>query len=132
MNQTYWDRLASNYTDEVHDNLGADRLGVITHWLDQMASSRKSAVDFGCGIGHYLRDLSGRFRTVAALDHSDALLERARASHGELENITYRQADLSKPLKPWKAADIGVCMNVLIAPDHQLRTAMVRTIHHAL
>lgn len=132
MNEAYWDRLASTYTDEVHDNLAADRRGVIARWLDEFASLRRTAVDFGCGIGHYLRDLSMRFKHVTALDHSGALLERARATHRELDNIAYRKADLSKPLKEWDRADLGVCMNVLIAPDHKLRTAMVRTIHRAL
>jgi SAM-dependent methyltransferase len=132
MNEAYWDRLASTYTDEVHDNLAADRDGVIVRWLDEFASQRKTAVDFGCGIGHYLRALAPRFRSVHALDHSSELLRGARASHRDLDSVVYQKVDLSRPLKGWKPVDFGVCMNVLIAPNHGWRTKMLTTMRRAL
>lgn len=132
MDERYWDQLAPSYRAQVHNSLLADRDGVIERWLDEFAAPRKAAVDFGCGVGNYLAALSNRFKLIHALDHSARLLDQARAAHRDLNNIMYRKADLSKPLRDWKRPHVGICMNVLIAPDHELRSAMVKTMHQAL
>jgi SAM-dependent methyltransferase len=132
MDERYWDRVAPDYVAQVHDTLASDRTGVITARLDQFASPRKTAADFGCGVGHYLPALASRFKYIFALDHSQRLLDEAAAVHEELHNVTYRKADLSRPLRKWTPVSFGICMNVLITPDHDLRLAMLRTIHRAL
>jgi len=132
MDERYWDQLAPAYRAQVHDSLSTDRSGIIERWLDEFASSRKTAVDFGCGVGRYLPALSKRFKLIHALDHSARLLDQARAANGNLINLIYRKADLTRPLRDWKRPHFGICMNVLIAPDHDLRSAMIRTMHQAL
>ncbi len=132
MNERYWDALAPVYLDQVHDSLACDREGVLRRRLDALASNHHGAVDFGCGVGRYLRALSPRFKIVHALDHSQRCIDRARREHADLRNIIYRKADLSKPLPQWKRQRVGVCMNVLIAPSHDLRARMLRTMHDAL
>ena len=93
MDERYWDQLARSYRAQVHNSLLADRDGVIERWLDELASRRKAAVDFGCGVGNYLAALSNRFKLIHALDHSARLLDQARAAHRDLNNIMYRKAD---------------------------------------
>lgn len=132
MNEHYWDRVATTYLTQVHDTLATDRTGTILRRLDQFASPRKTAADFGCGVGHYLPALASRFKHVTALDHSQRCIDHAAIAHNDLHTITYRKHDLSKPLRNWKPVSFGICMNVLIMPDHALRTAMLRTIHRAL
>ncbi len=132
MNERYWDQVAPTYLQQVHDSLACDREGVLARRLDEFASLKHGAVDFGCGIGRYLRALAPRFKVVHALDHSQRCINRARREHEDLRNIIYRKADLSRPLEQWKRQRFGVCMNVLIAPSHDLRAAMLRTMHDAL
>ncbi|HWB18688.1 MAG TPA: class I SAM-dependent methyltransferase [Phycisphaerales bacterium] len=132
MNVEYWDAIAPNYSAQVLDTLSCDRAGVITAALDCVASSRKTAADFGCGIGGYSAALASRFKSVVGLDHSAPLIEKAKVIHQNLKNVEFRQADLTRTLRSWSPCDVGVCMNVLIMPDLQIRNAILRTIHRAL
>lgn len=132
MNERYWDALAPVYLEHVHDSLACDLRGVLSGRLDAFASRSHGAADFGCGVGRYLRALSPRFKVVHALDHSRRCIDRARHEHADLRNIIYRKADLSRPLNDWKRQRFGVCMNVLIAPSHELRLKMLQCMHAAL
>ncbi len=132
MDERYWDSVAPTYLAQVHDTFAADRTGALNHWLDHFANRKTSAVDFGCGVGRYLPALSPRFKVIYALDHSAGCLEEAKQANSALANVIYRKADLTKPLMQWKRPAFGICMNVLIAPDLALRTAMLQTMHRAL
>lgn len=132
MNVAYWDAIAPSYTSQVHDSLASDRRGVIARRLDAMAPKGRTVADFGCGVGGYTAALAARFKWVHALDHSERLLAQARSIHASLDNVEFRQADLSRGLRSWTPVDAGVCMNVLIMPDHKTRGAILRTIHGAL
>jgi SAM-dependent methyltransferase len=132
MNRRYWDALATTYEDEVLDTLGADRTGVVERWLDRLSARRAIAADFGCGIGCYTRALAARFASVQGLDHAAHLLARAEVLHHDLTNVDFIHADLTRPLRGLPRAAFGTCMNVLIAPDADLRSAILRTIHRHL
>ena len=45
--------------------------------LDAHADRSKSCIDFGCGVGKYLPELSPRFKSVVGVDISQALLDKA-------------------------------------------------------
>lgn len=59
------------------------------------------ALDIGCGIGTFTRELARRARRVTGIDLSPAMLIRARQRAAAFPNITYREADvMALPLPP--------------------------------
>jgi len=53
-------------------------------------------LDLACGTGHMTLRFGGRFREVVAIDHSDAMLERARekAAAAGMSNVDFRQGNI--------------------------------------
>ncbi len=134
MNRAYWNRSASNYSDDIFSVLRNDRKGTLLRCLDKVASQRgmNMAGDLGCGIGINLPELAKRFRTVHAVDLSPKLLERAEWDDHGFGNIAYRVADLSLPLKGLPPLDFIFNVNVLIAPSEKIRSAILDTLCAAL
>lgn len=51
---------------------------------------RRSALDFGCGVGRVSRALAEHFDTVTGVDVSETMIERAKALNAEVANCTFR------------------------------------------
>ncbi|HYJ79119.1 MAG TPA: class I SAM-dependent methyltransferase [Longimicrobiaceae bacterium] len=56
---------------------------------------RESALEVGCGRGAFTRALARHFERVIAIDLSPAMVRRARELSRTIENVDFRQADLS-------------------------------------
>ena len=121
MNRAYWNRMAGRYEDEIFSVLENDRSALVADKVRRYGKRDQAATDVGCGIGHFLPLLSSRFRRVLAVDLSSKNVERARARHARLPNVAYRAADLAAPHARLPAADFALCVNVLIAPDLDVR-----------
>jgi SAM-dependent methyltransferase len=130
----YWEGIGKRYEDEVFASSLADRDGVIRRRLDELANERAVAIDFGCGVGHYLPLLARRFRAVHGVDFAESLLEQARARCGPLSNVSIERADLAsgRAKLATPLARVAVCANVLISADARRCRGILRTIHRHL
>lgn len=80
MTERYWDSMAKIYDKEIYDSCNdATNRDVVLAILDKYADRTTSCIDFGCGVGKYLPQLSPRFKTVVGIDISQALLDTALA-----------------------------------------------------
>jgi SAM-dependent methyltransferase len=130
MDARYWERVGRRYEEEIFASSRADRRGVIRSRLDELALPRGRAVDFGCGVGHYLPLLARRFGSVHAVDFADSLLEQARARTRGLDNVSFHRANLAsgRARLPFAKAQVGICANVLLSPDPKARRGILRSI----
>jgi SAM-dependent methyltransferase len=76
-----------------------------THYYDRLlrAAPRpcRRALDIGCGVGQFARELAARADHVDALDVSAEVLARARAQSGGVPNLRFVEADfMSYPIEP--------------------------------
>jgi SAM-dependent methyltransferase len=127
-NEEYWDHLASEFDVEVFNTLKNDLNNTILAHIDRFRSKRRIAIDFGCGVGRYLRVLSERFKTVYATDISSSCLRVARAANVSLKNVSYLQQDLGRPGLPFPKADFAVNVNVLLMPSLRTRRGILQNI----
>jgi SAM-dependent methyltransferase len=54
--------------------------------------SRRTALDFGCGLGRVTRALADHFDEVIGLDIAEGMVERARAMHRDVPNLRFIQS----------------------------------------
>lgn len=132
MNQTYWDKLAGKYENEIFSSLGSDLNGLITRTIKKYSSKKTIACDFGCGIGHYLPLLSTTCKEVHAYDLSPQLIEKARQKNEKLKNVIFGSQDLSKAAPEMPKIQLGICANVLITESYELRKKILDTISSCL
>jgi SAM-dependent methyltransferase len=130
----YWEAVGKRYEDEIFASSRSDARSVIRRRLDELADSRRVAVDFGCGVGHYLPLLASRFRVVHGVDFAESLVEQARRRTARLTNVTVHRADLAsaRTRLPVPRARVAVCANVLISDDAAMRRRILKTIHRCL
>jgi len=126
--RAHWNRIGSSYQEEIFDVFKSDRNQLLSKILKKYANPRHTAIDFGCGVGRAFEYLSPSFKSVFALDISDSLLDIAKKS--EYRNITFKQHDLTRPLKA--SADFGFCCNVVMLPDIDLNRTMFKNIRRSV
>lgn len=125
MNRAYWNRMARSYEAEIFSVKANDRAGLVADCIRRYGKKHQAASDIGCGIGHFLPLLSGRFRRVLAVDLSARCIARAQARFPKLGNITYRTADLAQPGVRLPPADFALCVNAAITPDLGARNRLL-------
>lgn len=123
--QTYWDRIAENYEDEIFSVKKHDRQGLVVSQIDKYSCPDGKASDLGCGIGNFLPALSSRFKNVIALDISLKCIARAKSRFKELPNITYRNIDLSRPHVRLPGVDFALSVNSILTPSLTKRNRML-------
>jgi len=132
LDRQYWDSKAVNYNDEIFSSIHSDMGGKIRKIIRKYGSRKKTACDFGCGIGLYLPELSLRFKTVHAFDLSPELIKRAKERMKNTGNITYRPVDLSCRSLRLPKADFGALTNVLIMENSYVRKAILKNVFKSL
>ncbi|HEX8060115.1 MAG TPA: class I SAM-dependent methyltransferase [Cyclobacteriaceae bacterium] len=126
--RAHWNRIGSAYQEEIFDVFRSDRLKVIPKIIAKYANKDHTAIDFGCGTGRAFEYLSPSFKSVFGVDISDNLLAIAKKT--SFSNITFKQHDLTKPLKA--LADFGFCCNVVMLPEIHLNKLMLRNIRQSI
>lgn len=132
MDVRYWNRRSRDYDQEVLSSFHADRRGVITRRLRQLAGPERVVTDFGCGVGKYVPTLSRRFRHVYAIDFAQKLLDAASERCHHLSNVRFLQGDLARTRFAIRKAHVGICQNVLISPERGQPQAILRNIRRHL
>jgi ubiquinone/menaquinone biosynthesis C-methylase UbiE len=89
-----YDAIADGY-DARYEHFRFDAIEGVLHRFVEGAGG--SVAEVGCGTGHWLAGLRGRVRTVAGVDASMAMLQRARRAapfalvvHGRAEHLPWR------------------------------------------
>lgn len=124
----HWNRIGSNYQEEIFDVFRSDRLQLIPKAIRKYANPDHTAIDFGCGVGRAFEYLSPSFKSVFALDISDSLLDIAKQT--DFKNISFKQHDLTKPLR--HSANFGFCCNVVMLPEPDLNKVMLKNIRRSI
>jgi SAM-dependent methyltransferase len=124
----HWNKIGTNYQDEIFDVFQSDRNKLLPKTLRKYANNQHTAIDFGCGTGRAFEYLSPSFKSVFAVDISDNLLTIAKQA--DYKNVTFKQHDLTKPLKA--KADFGFCCNVVMLPEPDLNRLMLRNIRKSI
>jgi ubiquinone/menaquinone biosynthesis C-methylase UbiE len=101
-----YDRIASVYDERYQ----ANRYEGIEVFLRSFIGNVGAAAEVGCGTGHWLAAIGDRVRTIAGLDLSPEMLQRARrtAPHASLARARAEQL-------PWPTARFNrlYCINAL-------------------
>lgn len=126
--RAHWNKIGSSYQNEIFDVFKSDRNQLLSRILKKYANPEHTAIDFGCGVGRAFEYLGPAFKSVLALDISDNLLDIARTSG--YKNISFKQHDLTKPLKA--SADFGFCCNVIMLPEVDRNRVMFRNIRKSI
>jgi len=124
----HWNRIGSDYQEEIFDVFKSDRLKLLPKILRKYSNSQHTAIDFGCGTGRAFEYLSPSFKSVFGVDISDNLLAIAKKTG--FRNVTLKQHDLTKPLKA--SADFGFCCNVVMLPEVDLNKVMLKNIRRSI
>jgi len=128
MDEKYWDRMAVDYEGEIFSVLANDRDDLIVNLIRRYSSEKNTACDFGCGVGKFLPQLSENFKHVHAIDLSEKLLKQARDKCSDLENISFYKKDLANDELGLGAIDFGLCVNVAIMSEANIREAIFKSI----
>lgn len=129
MDKAYWNRIGSDYNTEIFDAYKEDRNGKLIATIRKYGNPMHTAIDFGCGTGKALPYLSPAFKKVLATDISSELLSQSKDL--PYKNVTFKQADLAKPIK-LPPADFAFCCNVAILPDLEKNMGIIRNVQKAL
>lgn len=125
-----WDNIGSNYKSEIFSVLHADKNSIVKQTIHQNRNKNKTAIDFGCGVGHALPYLSDSFKNVLALDISQKLLDQIQKKN--YPNITLQKADLAKTNLKLPKADFAYCCNVAICDNNKKNYQILNNVIHSL
>jgi 2-polyprenyl-3-methyl-5-hydroxy-6-metoxy-1,4-benzoquinol methylase len=128
--KAHWDRIGSNYNNEIFDVFKSDRKKKLRHYFQKHGSKRKTAIDFGCGNGKSFTYLSPLFAKILAIDISQELLRQAKQK--PFSNIVFKQMDLSRKTTALPLADFVFCCNVIMLPVVEKNQQMLKNISGAL
>ncbi len=131
MDASAWSELADEFDEAVFDPTGTDAGGDFRRFLRRVPHV-PLAVDLGCGTGRLLPRLARKADRVLGIDFAPALLDVARARCAGEPRIETRCADLAKPLRRPRSAGLVTCTNVLLSPNPEQRTAILRNARNLL
>jgi SAM-dependent methyltransferase len=128
MDKSYWNKMGKIYRDEIFSVSESDKSKVIKKQLKKYARHSGVAADFGCGIGGFVPMLAGYFKKVYAIDFSRSCLEKAKSLYGDLNNVSFHCADLTKPKLSFPKVDSILCVNAVITASLSKRIGILKNL----
>lgn len=128
--EKHWDTIGKEYDSQIFDVFKSDRRKILPQFFRKHAKKSGLAIDFGCGTGKSFEYLSPLFKNIIAVDISNELLVQAKKR--PFNNITFKQADLTKPGLNVSKADFAFCCNVAMLPEIKRTHAMIRNVQRSL
>lgn len=128
----HWSRAAQGYEEAFIDPYLPEVRNPLMQALAALADKRKTAADFGCGIGPLLPYLAEHFGQVIAVDFAEGMLARARERCANLPNVAFHPCDLTNLDALAGQVDVAVAVNSLVLPDTVALDAALRAIHATL
>ncbi|MBK5278376.1 MAG: class I SAM-dependent methyltransferase [Bacteroidia bacterium] len=126
----HWDKIGSNYNNEIFDVFRSDKKRKLRFYFSKHAGKNKNVIDFGCGNGKSFSYLSPLFDKILAIDISQKLLNQARQQ--PFQNVSFRRMDLSRRGITLPPSDFLFCCNVVMLPALEKNIAMLKNISRAL
>lgn len=121
MDRSYWDKKFETYNAEIFDVLKSDKTGIIRSWIKEVASTKKTIGDIGCGIGKWLNLLSKQYKEVVAVDFAMPNVKFCEKKFKNLKNIKYLNLDLTSDLKGAYKFDAILCVNAILSESASKR-----------
>lgn len=128
----YWDEQAGDWDHAIFNSLREDIDGVILRSLRSAARTHADVLDFGCGVGGYLRVLAQTFDRVHAVDWSAPCVEIAARRARRLDNVTVERSTARSLARLHRAFGCVVAANVVMHPRARVRDALWRSIRRTL
>ncbi len=127
-------RLRAQWTEAAQDWIGTDqavRTGMLDSWMLRAIGdvSGRAVIDIGCGEGRFCRLLAGLGAAVTGVDHTEPLIEQARALGGDGE--TYIVGD-AEDLAGVPDASFDVAVSYIVLVDLLDYRRSVREAHRVL
>ncbi|MFT4548731.1 MAG: SAM-dependent methyltransferase [Verrucomicrobiales bacterium] len=132
MKEERWDAIADKYDDEVLSVFDHDRRGLVREKIKKYGSRALLASDLGCGLGKFLPLMASQFKQVHACDYSEGLLENARRTNSDLENVGFAKVDLIHGSVRLPKVDFTLCVNVLLTPILAERLSILKNMTRQL
>ena len=81
----------------------------------------RSLLDAACGTGHHAALFHSWGMRVEGADISSAMIDRARAAHGEPEGLCWSVRGYDEPVEPRGSFDAAICVgnSLALAPDRE-------------
>ncbi|MFH1248595.1 MAG: class I SAM-dependent methyltransferase [archaeon] len=118
MKKEEWEKIASNYHEEILSPLKHCKDNILVRDLSQIKDCKKKDIaDLGCGPGEIENFLSSTFRNVTAIDFSQKMIEIAKEKNKELENVEFISRDMSDMGDMKDRFDVALAINSIISPD---------------
>ena len=83
----FWEKGARQYEHAVE-------CSVLRRIFKQYAMNKESIIDAGCGFGRLFSTYQPFFSTYILIDYAQSLLEQAKKTLSEYDNISFQQASL--------------------------------------
>jgi 2-polyprenyl-3-methyl-5-hydroxy-6-metoxy-1,4-benzoquinol methylase len=128
VDKSYWNKMGKIYRDEIFSVSESDKSKVIKRQLKKYAKVGGVAADFGCGIGGFVPMMAEHFKKVYAIDFSKSCLQKAQSLHGDLSNVSFHCADLTKPKLSFPKVDSILCVNAVITSSLSKRIGIFKNL----
>jgi 2-polyprenyl-3-methyl-5-hydroxy-6-metoxy-1,4-benzoquinol methylase len=128
VDKSYWNRMGKIYRDEIFSVSESDKSKIIKRALKKFARPGGVAADFGCGIGGFVPMLSKHFKKVYAIDFSKSCLQKAESLYGDLSNVSFHCADLTKSKLSFPKVDFILCVNAVITSSLSKRLGILKNL----
>ena len=128
--KSHWNKIGDNYNNEIFDVFKSDTKKKLTLYFRKHANKKHSAIDFGCGNGKSFSYIAPLFKSIVAIDISQALLNHAKDR--PFTNIVFKQKDLAKPNLKLERVDFIFCCNVVMLPVIEKNKFMLKNLSNAL
>jgi SAM-dependent methyltransferase len=120
--------MGKNYRDEIFSVAESDKSKIIKKALRKYARPGGIAADFGCGIGGFVPMLATYFKKVYAIDFSKSCLQKAQSLYGNMGNVSFHCADLTKSKLSFPKVDFILCVNAVITSSLAKRIAIFKNL----
>ena len=146
----YFSSYADDYQNEFVASCDDDQTGIIKHYIKKYSEIVKNtkdansfAYDFGCGPGLYIKHIADLYNKVEGCDIAEDLIEKGvKIFCRNFDNVNLFSYDLTNDVLPINSKysissineqpSFGICANVLIVPQVNVREKILKTIYETL
>lgn len=130
----HWNKISKAYANNILGPFSEGISNPIFWYIDNKIenSSSKSVIDVGTGVGNLLPHLSEKFQKVVGVDISSKMIEKARESVKDMENVFLYVRD-GRDLSEFHGQfDVVVTVNSILMPNIVDVDKMLGELHNVL
>ena len=119
--EKYWSKLASTYGKDQEYIVGKTILQLIIQRLSK-EYDLGDVIEFGCGTGYFTQVIAENARHVITTDLSDEMLEKAKITLREFQNVTIQKANCEDTSFPSGRFDTVFMANLIHVVANPIKT----------